>query len=706
MLPVALLGGKGAASDVCSDWWDAVAVFNIHLASGAVNPESEYVEAVRAAEIRQVLRACDAAADRGFVPLVIGDLNAGREHTLLKRESCWEKSAREAKLSQAKLSLLGIVIVCAAAPDLCASNYKGFVERGWRDCWLHVHGLQHHLLQHHLLHQQQLLEERLLDETSIELHDRHIRRDLFVQLQRQRRQGLRQNRRLPESRRPPLASDETFSAGLPPGCRKTEQEPNHAAAPGPSASPSPREEAAKRQPPGLRDADAAAGEVEMRVVQIGAANRQCTTERNLESSFEQTAGDGGAAAAAACFSSGIFSRSGSGISLPFAFELPAAAVWAQREFFLAVKRRLIEQQRKWLGGAKAPVLDPRLSLSAQAGEAVERRRGAGGEGFVAGGDGGEGFVAAAAQEAIRAGGKLPPGAAAPSDWSLSSCSTRVSARNAFPPFLPAMWNSASLFLSPANTAAQGGGARTAAGAGLLLHESSGGPSSREPSVGEWLLSEDTSLALDVAGPSPPGSPASRGGGEENALLEEAPCGVWTGARDDEAFTWDARNPLNKIGPHASCHGLRCDYVFMPPHQLAGGLYPFLPVEADILLREPRVLVDGCCFGCFGGGMLVTLSDHYALRVVLRRSSDKEIAEFWGSCAEEMAALEEGAARRAADAAGGSTAATQRLDSHRRQRRPHAEELRYSRVASQARWPESELWEQDGRRRADSWTPAV
>lgn len=57
----------------------SVALFNIHLASGAVNPESRYVEDVRAAEIRQLLRACDAAADRGLVPLVIGDLNAGAE---------------------------------------------------------------------------------------------------------------------------------------------------------------------------------------------------------------------------------------------------------------------------------------------------------------------------------------------------------------------------------------------------------------------------------------------------------------------------------------------------------------------------------------------------------------------------------------------------------------------------------------------------
>lgn len=55
----------------------SVAIFNIHLASGAVDPESRYVEDVRAAEIRQLLKACDAAADKGLVPIIIGDLNAG-----------------------------------------------------------------------------------------------------------------------------------------------------------------------------------------------------------------------------------------------------------------------------------------------------------------------------------------------------------------------------------------------------------------------------------------------------------------------------------------------------------------------------------------------------------------------------------------------------------------------------------------------------
>lgn len=55
------------------------AVFNIHLASGAVDPESPYVEALRSAEILQVLSACEDAGQRGEVPIVVGDLNAGKE---------------------------------------------------------------------------------------------------------------------------------------------------------------------------------------------------------------------------------------------------------------------------------------------------------------------------------------------------------------------------------------------------------------------------------------------------------------------------------------------------------------------------------------------------------------------------------------------------------------------------------------------------
>ncbi|SOV13901.1 conserved Plasmodium protein, unknown function [Plasmodium gaboni] len=32
---------------------------------------------------------------------------------------------------------------------------------------------------------------------------------------------------------------------------------------------------------------------------------------------------------------------------------------------------------------------------------------------------------------------------------------------------------------------------------------------------------------------------------------------------NDEFTWDPLNPLNAIGPHSKCNGLRCDYIFFP-----------------------------------------------------------------------------------------------------------------------------------------------
>eukprot|EP00923_Selenidium_pygospionis_P045432 GHVN01078457.1.p1 GENE.GHVN01078457.1~~GHVN01078457.1.p1 ORF type:complete len:658 (-),score=177.27 GHVN01078457.1:944-2848(-) len=48
------------------------------------------------------------------------------------------------------------------------------------------------------------------------------------------------------------------------------------------------------------------------------------------------------------------------------------------------------------------------------------------------------------------------------------------------------------------------------------------------------------------------------------------------------------------------------------------ILPLVPCKADIVFREPLVVVDGGCFGCIGQRMMVTLSDHYAVRVELRR----------------------------------------------------------------------------------------
>ncbi|CDI84241.1 endonuclease/exonuclease/phosphatase domain-containing protein, putative [Eimeria praecox] len=591
-----------------------IAIFNIHLASGAVDPESRYVEDVRAAEIRQLLKACDAAADRGHVPLVIGDLNA--------------------------------------APHLCASNYKCFVERGWRDCWLHVHGHQRHLLQHHLLHQQQLLEEQQLDDQGIELHDRHIRRDLFVRVRRQRRMKLRRGPELGAPQLPPQAPPQ----GTATSARAKAVQQSHL---GSSQATSPR------VPTVSSDADSSDAEREQKQQLLGQRHNQgeCVPHRNGgprgqsivrssstaqrgtntyfggmrnyssnreagRSSPADTSRDlsrGGSMELCSSSSSdataagprrtpgrsksalggrtddkeeippvkgllgGYFGRAGGGVQLPLAFELPAAAAWAHREFFLTAKRRLIEQQQKWLGGGdKAPVLDVRLSLSAP----QHHQRGV----------------------------DATPLA---SDCSLASCSTALTAaRSGDTALVPAKaWRSGFLVPHPVDNQWPNEGA--------------------DGTVADWLLSD-----TDEETESGEGRDAIIQCAPDEDRASSASC-----SRRD--FTWDPENPLNSIGPHAGCHGLRCDYVFLPPHQFAGGLYPFLPVAADILMRDPRVLVDACCFGCFGEVMLVTLSDHYAVRITLRRSTDADIADFWGSCAAEAAAL-----RSAGGAAGDHRSADQ------------------------------------------------
>lgn len=85
------------------------------------------------------------------------------------------------------------------------------------------------------------------------------------------------------------------------------------------------------------------------------------------------------------------------------------------------------------------------------------------------------------------------------------------------------------------------------------------------------------------------------------------------------FTWDPKNPLNVIGPHAECHGLRCDHLFLPPKDIEGGLADFCPVQAEIVFTEPQVTVEGCCCGLLGQASLVTLSDHYGIRIQLKRT---------------------------------------------------------------------------------------
>lgn len=127
-------------------------------------------------------------------------------------------------------------------------------------------------------------------------------------------------------------------------------------------------------------------------------------------------------------------------------------------------------------------------------------------------------------------------------------------------------------------------------------------------------------------------------GRRKDRLEEAPNteALSTDITNHEIFwTWDPKNPLNVLGPHSSCHGLRCDHVFLPCASLAGFLQNFSVRSAEILFDQPRVLASStwfrsllflligrCCSQASGssGPLLVTLSDHYALKVSLFRSA--------------------------------------------------------------------------------------
>ncbi|KAK1934753.1 putative endonuclease/exonuclease/phosphatase [Babesia divergens] len=102
---------------------------------------------------------------------------------------------------------------------------------------------------------------------------------------------------------------------------------------------------------------------------------------------------------------------------------------------------------------------------------------------------------------------------------------------------------------------------------------------------------------------------------------------WNRRRNFMDVTWDPKNPLNVNGPHAGCSGLRCDYIFLPPPHIAGILKGFTPSSGEILFREPIIMIDkvGSAYNCLCSAftsmkkvMLVTLSDHYGLKVTLSR----------------------------------------------------------------------------------------
>lgn len=73
--------------------------------------------------------------------------------------------------------------------------------------------------------------------------------------------------------------------------------------------------------------------------------------------------------------------------------------------------------------------------------------------------------------------------------------------------------------------------------------------------------------------------------------------AFTEAQVGEPPTWDAANPLNRIGPHRGAPSQRIDHVFLPQR--------FRAVTARICLTEPAVVTAGGA---------VPLSDHYGLMV--------------------------------------------------------------------------------------------
>ncbi|CDR95727.1 endonuclease/exonuclease/phosphatase, putative [Babesia bigemina] len=106
---------------------------------------------------------------------------------------------------------------------------------------------------------------------------------------------------------------------------------------------------------------------------------------------------------------------------------------------------------------------------------------------------------------------------------------------------------------------------------------------------------------------------------------------WYRRRNFMDVTWDPKNPLNMHGPHAGCSGLRCDYIFLPPQHIAGILQGFAPSAGEILFREPIVMIDkvGSAYNCLCSAftsmkkvMLVTLSDHYGLKITMVRKKTK------------------------------------------------------------------------------------
>lgn len=78
--------------------------------------------------------------------------------------------------------------------------------------------------------------------------------------------------------------------------------------------------------------------------------------------------------------------------------------------------------------------------------------------------------------------------------------------------------------------------------------------------------------------------------------------------DGPSCTWDPANHLNKIGPHASSPGQRCDHLLLPAASCQ-----------HITVKNARVVFDGQVAPLANKNEKSTLSDHYGLVVGLQSS---------------------------------------------------------------------------------------
>ncbi|ESS36171.1 endonuclease/exonuclease/phosphatase family protein [Toxoplasma gondii VEG] len=580
-----------------------VAIFNIHLASGAVDPESPYVEALRSAEIQQVLSACEDAGLRGEIPVVVGDLNA--------------------------------------APDLCASNYKSFVERGWRDCWLQVHGDRDMLLRHHLVHQQQMLLQQdlhpdLLEERQKQvqlelehlLHQHKVQQRMLADDLRLRREAaaLRGREQAQELLENPDAKLHVTPAAAQPdsrgrvegACERTDKVESGVGGCGVEQGRELRELGEER----VEENDAStkgSGSVRERVLSGGERARQFL-EAEVSDGYHPLppngdTGDGAFRGRAGGEERRALLPTSSGASHPHVV-LELGTFFAGAAAF---------DESKPPGGVPATPHTTASTCAQVAGGLVEtdadaRDASCDADAQVIGKERdleqGECENGETGKETSRE----------PQQGKFAFFDRRnTSGDNRAQRFRPESHRLLSQALLTTHQVEMRTRQTRRSLSGWEINSGLGGSAIADDS--EATTTDDAEECL------------LRRKGDRPSMTRSAFCGSsllssaavvrssTPGPEEDwsprEDFTWDPQNPLNSIGPHAGCHGLRCDYVFLPPQRLAGALRDFVPVSGEILLREPRVMVDACCFGCLGQVMLVTLSDHYALRISLKRSAFDE-----------------------------------------------------------------------------------